>query len=183
MANYEVNLQVALKGAEKIKKLRTETQALSKDINKFNRAVDKNMGRKKKEGSFVQSFNNLSKEVSNARAQLNKAAIGTDQFNDAVKNVVKVEEEFNKELKKRDRALKVQRIAQKQGISLKKAGILLTKQEAEAEAKLTAAKQKTANAGLRKRIGGTVSSAAIGGAFPLLFGQTGAAAIGVESVD
>jgi len=171
VANYEVNLQVALKGAEKIKKLRTETNLLSKDINKFNRAVDKKMGRKKKEGSFVQSFNNLSKEVSNARSQLNKAAIGTDQFNDAVKNVVKVEEEYNKELKKRDRALKVQRVAQKRGISLAKAELVV-------ERELAKAKDATARKERGKRFGQTISSAAIGGAFPLLFGQTGAAAVG-----
>ena len=75
-------------------------------------------------------------------------------------------------------AFHTQRLAAKEGISFSKAKILLAKQEAEAEARLAQAKNKTAQAGLRKRIGGTVSSAAIGGAFPLLFGQTGAAAIG-----
>ncbi len=176
MANYNVDIAVAIKGAEKIKSLRKETQGLNRDVNKFNREINKNMGMKK--GSVVNNFNNLSKEVTKARTVLNKAAIDTKAFDDAVKNVVKVEEEFNKELKKRDRALKVQRIAQKQGISLKKASILLTKQETEAEAKLAAQKAKTARAERRKRIGGTISSAAIGGAFPLLFGQTGAAAVG-----
>ena len=171
MANYEVNLEIALRGAEKIKKFRAETKALSTEINKFNRAVDKKMGKKKGEGSFVQSFNNLSKEVSNARAQLNKAAIGTDQFNKAVENTVKVEEKFNKELKKRDRALRVQRIAQQKGISLAKA-------EIELERQLAKAKEVTARKERGKRFGQTISSAAIGGAFPLLFGQTGAAAIG-----
>ena len=176
MANYNVDIAVAIKGAEKIKSLRKETQGLNRDVNKFNREINKNMGMKK--GSVVNNFNNLSKEVTKARTVLNKAAIDTKAFDDAVKNVVKVEEEFNKELKKRDRALKVQRIAQRQGISLKKAGILLTKQEAEAEAKLAEQKAKTARAERNKRIGGTISSAAIGGAFPLLFGQTGAAAVG-----
>ena len=176
MANYNVDIAVAIKGAEKIKSLRKETQGLNRDVNKFNREINKNMGMKK--GSVVNNFNNLSKEVTKARTVLNKAAIDTKAFDDAVKNVVKVEEEFNKELKKRDRALKVQRIAQKQGISLKKASILLTKQETEAEAKLTAQKARTARAERNRRIGGTISSAAIGGAFPLLFGQTGAAAVG-----
>jgi hypothetical protein len=171
VANYEVNLEVALRGAEKIKKLRSETNLLSKEINKFNRAVDKKMGRKKKEGSFVQSFNNLSREVSNAKSQLNKAAIGTDQFNKAVENVVKVEEKYNKELKKRDRALRVQRVAQKQGISLAKAELVV-------ERELAKAKDATARKQRGKRFGQTISSAAIGGAFPLLFGQTGAAAVG-----
>ena len=54
------------------------------------------MGMKK--GSVVNNFNNLSKEVTKARTVLNKAAIDTKAFDDAVKNVVKVEEEFNKEL-------------------------------------------------------------------------------------
>ena len=98
MANYSVDIDIALKGAEKIKNLRKETQGLNRDVNKFNREINKNMGMKK--GSVVNNFNNLSKEVSKARTVLNKAAIDTKAFDDAVKNVVKVEEEFNKELKK-----------------------------------------------------------------------------------
>jgi len=175
VANYEVNLKLALDGAEKaaqkIKNLRNNTNQLSKDINKFNRAVDKRMGKKKGEGSFVYSFNNLSKEVNSARAALNKAAIGTAKFNEAVENVVKVEETYNDELKKRDRALRIQRIAQQKGISLAKA-------EIELERQLAKAKEATAKKERGKRFGQTISSAAIGGAFPLLFGQSGAAAIG-----
>ena len=175
MANYEVNLKLALDGAEKaaqkIKELRKNTKELDKDINRFNRAVDKRMGKKKGEGSFVFSFKNLSKEVNSARTALNKAAIGTDDFNKAVENVVKVEETYNKELKARDRALRIQRIAQQKGISL-------TKAEVELEKQLAKAKDATAKKERNKRFGQTISSAAIGGAFPLLFGQTGAAAVG-----
>ena len=175
MANYEVNLKLALDGAEKaaqkIKELRKNTKELDKDINRFNRAVDKRMGKKKGEGSFVFSFKNLSKEVNTARNALNKAAIGTEEFNKAVKNVVEVEETFNKELKKRDRALRVQRIAKQKNISLDKAELELKKQ-------LSAAEDKLSRKQRNKRFGQTVSSAAIGGAFPLLFGQTGAAAVG-----
>ena len=175
MPNYEVNLKLALDGAEKaaqkIKELRKNTKELDKDINRFNRAVDKRMGKKKGEGSFVFSFKNLSKEVNSARVALNKAAIGTDDFNKAVENVVKVEETYNKELKARDRALRIQRIAQQKGISL-------TKAEVELEKQLAKAKDATAKKQRNKRFGQTISSAAIGGAFPLLFGQTGAAAVG-----
>jgi len=173
--NYEVNLELALKGAteaaQKIKDLRKNTKELDKDINRFNRSVNKSMGKKKGEGSFVYSFQTLSKEVNSARAALNKAAIGTEEFNKAIKNVVEVEETYNKELKARDRALRIQRIAQQKGISL-------TKAEIELERQLALAKEKTANKERNKRFGQTVSSAAIGGAFPLLFGQTGAAAVG-----
>ena len=175
MPNYEVNLELALKGAteaaQKIKDLRKNTKELDKDINRFNRSVNKSMGKKKGEGSFVYSFQTLSKEVNSARAALNKAAIGTEDFNKAIKNVVEVEETYNKELKARDRALRIQRIAQQKGISL-------TKAEIELERQLALAKEKTANKERNKRFGQTVSSAAIGGAFPLLFGQTGAAAVG-----
>tara|TARA_Y100000361_G_scaffold84364_1_gene74771 strand:+ start:52 stop:1893 length:1842 start_codon:yes stop_codon:yes gene_type:complete len=173
--NYEVNLELALKGAteaaQKIKNLRKNTKELDKDINRFNRSVNKSMGRKKGEGSFVYSFQTLSKEVNSARAALNKAAIGTEEFNKAIKNVVEVEETYNDELKKRDRALRIQRIAQQKGISL-------TKAEVELERQLAKAKEATAKKERGKRFGQTISSAAIGGAFPLLFGQTGAAAIG-----
>ena len=175
MPNYEVNLELALKGAteaaQKIKDLRKNTKELDKDINRFNRSVNKSMGKKKGEGSFVFSFQTLSKEVNSARAALNKAAIGTDEFNKAIKNVVEVEETYNDELKKRDRALRIQRIAQQKGISLAKA-------EIELERQLAKAKEATAKKERGKRFGQTISSAAIGGAFPLLFGQTGAAAIG-----
>jgi len=175
VSNYEVNLKLALEGAEKaakkIKDLRTGTAKLSGDIKKFNQEVNKSMGKKKGEGSFVYSFKTLSKEVSSARAALNKAAIGTEDFNKAIKNVVEVEETYNKELKARDRALRIQRIAQQKGISL-------TKAEIELERQLALAKDKTSRKERNKRFGQTVSSAAIGGAFPLLFGQTGAAAVG-----
>jgi len=175
VANYEVNLKLALDGAEKaaqkIKELRTGTRKLSDEITEFNKKVDKRMGKKKGEGSFVFSFKNLSKEVTSARNALNKASIGTEEFNKAVKNVVEVEETYNKELKKRDRALRVQRIAKQKNISLDKAELELKKQ-------LSAAEDKLSRKQRNKRFGQTVSSAAIGGAFPLLFGQTGAAAVG-----
>ena len=46
VANYNVDIAVAIKGAEKIKSLRKETQGLNRDVNKFNREINKNMGMK-----------------------------------------------------------------------------------------------------------------------------------------
>ena len=165
MADYQVNLAIAIKGQKDIQRTRVETKLLQRSINRMNADVEK------KSKKVVNSFNNLSKEVSAARKALDTAAIGTDDFNKAVENTVKVEEKFNKELKKRDRALRVQRISQQKGISLAKA-------EIELEKRLAKAKGETARKERGKRFGQTVSSAAIGGAFPLLFGQTGAAAVG-----
>ncbi len=172
MANYNIDIAVALKGARELQKLRKDINAIRQEVNGFNKEIEKRTNK------FPKTINNLSTSVNKARAALNDAAVGTKTFRNAVKTVVKVEEEFNKELKKRDRALRIQRIADKEGISFKKAKILLTQQEAEAEAKLAVQKAKTARAERNRRIGGTISSAAIGGAFPLLFGQTGAAAVG-----
>ena len=172
MADYQVNLELAIKNAKELQRTRVETKLLQRQIKQFN------LEAKKGTTAVVKNFNSLSENVGRARSALNEAAIGTDKFNDAVRQVVKVEEEYSKELKARDRALKIERIAQQQGISLKKAGIILTQQETEAERKLAEAKLKSANAESKKRAMSTISSAAIGGAFPLLFGQTGAAAVG-----
>ena len=172
MADYQVNLELAIKNAKELQRTRVETRLLQRDITKFN------LEAKKGTTAVVKNFDNLSKEVARAREAMNEAAIGTDQFNDAVKNVVKVEEEFNKEMKVRNDRLKAERFAKQKGITVDQAIIKLRQQEIDAEAKLAAAKQKTANAEKRKKIGSTISSAAIGGAFPLLFGQTGAAAVG-----
>ena len=172
MADYQVNLELAIKNAKELQRTRVETKLLQRQIKQFN------LEAKKGTTAVVKNFNSLSENVSRARSALNEAAIGTDKFNDAVRQVVKVEEEYSKEIKERDRALKIERIAQQKGISLKKAGIILTQQETEAERKLAEAKLKSANAESKKRAMSTISSAAIGGAFPLLFGQTGAAAVG-----
>lgn len=172
MANYDVSIKIAIAGAKELDRVNKQTEKLRSSIIHVNKVAEAS-GKKP-----VRNFNNLSKSVQEARDALDEAATGTKEFNQAVKNLVQVEGKFDRQLKQRERRLKIQRLAEKEGISFSKAKILLAKQEAEAEAKLAAAKTKTAQADLRKRVGGTISSAAIGGAFPLLFGQTGAAAIG-----
>ena len=172
MANYDVSIKLAIAGAKELDRVNKQTERLRTSINAVNKTAEFS-GKKP-----VKNFNNLSKSVREAREALDEAVIGTKEFNQAVKNLVQVEAKFDRQMKQRERRLKIQRLAQKEGISFSKAKILLVKQEAEAEAKLAAAKSKTAQADLRKRVGGTISSAAIGGGFPLLFGQTGAAAIG-----
>jgi hypothetical protein len=174
VANYDVSIKLAVAGAKELDRVNKKTEQLRKNIDFINNKAQKGTAGM----PVVKNFKNLSKAVNEARSALDNAAIGTKEFNNAVKNLVQVENKYNRSLKQREQRLKVQRLAAKEGISFSKAKILLAKQEAEAEARLAQAKNKTAQADLRKRIGGTVSSAAIGGAFPLLFGQTGAAAVG-----
>ena len=174
MANYDVSIKLAVAGAKELDRVNKKTDQLRKNIDFINKKAQAGTA-----GTpVVKNFKNLSQAVTNANDALNEAAVGTKEFNQAVKNLVQVENKYERQLKQRERRLKIQRLAAKESISFSKAKKLLIEQERIAEEKLAAAKQKTANAELRKRIGGTVSSAAIGGAFPLLFGQTGAAAIG-----
>ena len=174
MANYDVSIRLAVAGAKELDRVNKRTDQLRKNIDFINKKAQAGTA-----GTpVVRNFKNLSKAVTDANDALNEAAVGTKEFNQAVKNLVQVENKYNRTLKQRERRLKIQRLAAKEGISFSKAKILLTKQEAQAEATLALAKEKTASAERRKRIGSTISSAAIGGAFPLLFGQTGAAAVG-----
>ena len=178
MANYDVSIRLAVAGAKELDRVNKRTDQLRKSIDHINKKAQAGTA-----GTpVVRNFKNLSRAVTDARDALDEAAVGTKEFNHAVKNLVQVENKYNRQLKQREQRLKVQRLAIKEGISFSKAKKLLTEQERIAEEKLAAAKEKTAKADAKRRfmsgVGSTVSSAAIGGAFPLLFGQTGAAAVG-----
>ena len=178
MANYDVSIRLAVAGAKELDRVNKRTEQLRKNIDFINNKAQKGTA-----GTpVVRNFKNLSNAVTDARDALNEAAVGTKEFNHAVKNLVQVENKYERQLKQKERRLQIQRLAAKEGISFSKAKKLLIEQERIAEEKLAAAKEKTAKAEAKRKfmsgIGSTVSSAAIGGAFPLLFGQTGAAAVG-----
>ena len=178
MANYDVSIRLAVAGAKELDRVNKRTDQLRKSIDHINKKAQSGTA-----GTpVVRNFKNLSQAVTDANDALNEAAVGTKEFNQAVKNLVQVENKYERQLKQRERRLKIQRLAAKEGISFSKAKKLLIEQERIAEEKLAAAKEKTAKAEAKRKfmsgIGSTVSSAAIGGAFPLLFGQTGAAAVG-----
>ena len=172
MANYDVSIKIAIAGAKELDRVNKQTEKLRSSINAVNKTAEFS-GKKP-----VKNFNNLSKSVQEARDTLNEAAIGTKEFNQAVKNLITVENKFNRAQKNKNRALKVETIRRKEGLTLQQAKNKISQQELELENKLANAKARTAIKERNKRFGQTVSSAAIGGAFPLLFGQTGAAAIG-----
>ena len=178
MANYDVSIRLAVAGAKELDRVNKRTDQLRKSIDHINKKAQAGTAG----APVVKNFKNLSRAVTDANDALNEAAVGTKEFNQAVKNLVQVENKYNRQLKQREQRLRVQRLAAKEGISFSKAKKLLIEQERIAEEKLAAAKEKTAKAEAKRRfmsgIGSTVSSAAIGGAFPLLFGQTGAAAVG-----
>ena len=169
MANYDVSIKIAVAGAKQLDKVNKKTAELQKNINEINRKAEQGTAGM----PVVRNFENLSKAVTDARSALDKAAIGTKEFNQAVKNVVKVEDKFNRQQKIKNRALKVEELRMKEGITLKAAKIRVTQEEIEAEARLAKAKERTANAdriAATKRRNRIIQSAGIGGGFPLLFG-------------
>ena len=176
MANYDVSIKIAIAGAKQLDKVNKATDRLKSSINAVNKTAELS-GKKP-----VRNFKNLSNAVEDAKDALNDAAIGTKEFNQAVKNVVKVEDKFNRQLKIRDRALKVEKLRLKEGLTLKEAKLKVSQQEIDAENKLAIAKERTDNAerrrALTRGITSGIGSGIIGGGFPLLFGQGPTAAIG-----
>tara|TARA_R100001079_G_scaffold98852_1_gene62836 strand:+ start:2254 stop:4269 length:2016 start_codon:yes stop_codon:yes gene_type:complete len=169
VANYDVSIKIAVAGAKQLDKVNKKTAELQKNINEINRKAEQGTAGM----PVVRNFENLSKAVTDARSALDKAAIGTKEFNQAVKNVVKVEDKFNRQQKIKNRALKVEELRIKEGLTLKAAKIRVTQEEIEAEARLAKAKERTANAdriAATKRRNRIIQSAGIGGGFPLLFG-------------
>ena len=99
MANYNVDIALAVKGAKQLKDIRRNVTQLSKEISTLNKLANKQS--KTLPNSFV-TLNKLVKQVKN---NFDKAAIGTKRYNDAAKQLVDVEAKYNNELRKRERLL------------------------------------------------------------------------------
>jgi len=167
VADYSVNLELAIKGAKDLQRTRVETKLLQREINILNK-------RARVDGkNVVKSFNNLSKEVGRAHRAVNEAAIGTDHYRAAIINAVKVEEQFNKQLASKQKLFKIERMAYKDGISFSQAKTKVIQEEIKAENELARAKLRSSGVGsaIRRGVGSAVGSGIIGGGFPLLFGQ------------
>ena len=176
MANYSVDIAIAVKGAKQLKAVRAETTALTREINTLNKLANK------QSKTLPNSFNTLNKVLGQAKGNLNKVALGTERYFKAIGDVIDKEERLSKAYRKQKIDFKViQRLKQK-GLQINKQNIQLIRKEILLEQKLAASKNNTSKANVNKgrsgRFASTTSSAIIGGAFPLLFGQTGAAAVG-----
>ena len=102
MANYNVDIAVALKGAQKLdafnKKIK-QTEEISKVVNINMKLLGKN------NDLVIRSFNSLSKAVSEARKNFNEAAIGTSVQKKAARELVAAQKDLNKELKIQEQIL------------------------------------------------------------------------------
>jgi len=180
VADYQVNLELAIRGAKDLQRTRVETKRLQKEIDILNKRARLQFP------ATVKNFNNLSKEVGRAHRAVSEAAIGTDHYRAAIKNAVKVDEQFNKQQSIKERLFKIERLSYKEGITFSEAKTRVIQQEIKAENELAKAKLRSSGigAGIRRGAGSAIGSGIIGGGFPLLFGQgpLAAAAGGIGGV-
>ena len=99
MANYDVNIAIALKNSNKLMQLRKELKAATDKQREFNKEA------KETNKIAVSTFSKLNAQLSRAKGLLDKAAYGTDSFNRAARALVNVEKEHNHQLKEKERLL------------------------------------------------------------------------------
>ena len=177
MANYNVDIQVGIKGAQKVTKFRQEINRTAKEVDGLNKQIRRAAGNK-----FENSIDRLNASVSKTSSILNRAAIGTTDFTKAAELFVKAERERDMVMKKTQRTLEnarrsqmgMQTLEQREHQLLMRGNKLrdlrLKKEEA-----LKKQRKLDATRAINQR---AVSNALIGGAFPLLFGQGLGASIG-----
>jgi hypothetical protein len=108
VANYDVDIKVALQGAQALKQLSNDLKSVTKEVGKVNAATIK-VG-KGLNGSFsrkqIENVDNYSKAVAKAERALRNAAMGTDAERNAVRVLVRAQKEFNEQLERQNRLLK-----------------------------------------------------------------------------
>ena len=174
MANYDVQIAIAVKGQKELQRTRVETRLLQRSIDRLNKTVVKDSKKS------VKSFDSLSKEVNRASRALNTAAIGTDDYRKAIRNVIKVEDQYSKELTKKAKIFQIEKVAYKEGISFSQAKEKIIQREIKAENELARARLRSSKVGsaIGRGAASAVGSGIIGGGFPLLFGQGPISALG-----
>ena len=102
MASYTVDIQVALKGAQKLDAFNKKIR----DTAEITKVIDINMKLLGKNNDLViRSFNSLSKAVGEARKNFNEVAIGTSNQKKAAEELVAAEKELNKALAEQQKLL------------------------------------------------------------------------------
>ena len=185
MANYDVDIKIALKGSQKLKQLTDQLKATNKEVGKLNAATIK--AAKSQDESFsikkIQNINNYSKAVAKAERTLKRAAAGTEQEQLAVKALVAARKQHNQQLERQNKLLKEEELLQGVGRRPKVKGSnrisassglsspLMGAQDIKGSPMERAFGYKPGAGGKGRRGGfGGLQSAALGVGFPLLFG-------------
>ena len=102
MANYNVDIAVALKGAKQLTSFNREVKATTTNIDAFAKQL---RSAAKDQGLLVKSFDNLNQVLSKAKSNFNAAASGTSLQEKAARQLVLAEKQLNKEYKQREALL------------------------------------------------------------------------------
>ncbi len=106
MANYNVDIAIALKNSNKLIALRKELRGATKEITEFNKQA------REQNKVLPVSINSFNKQLVRARRLLDKAAVGTSSFNRAARALVNVEKEHNNQLMAKEKLLNKLRLRQ-----------------------------------------------------------------------
>jgi phosphopantetheine adenylyltransferase len=102
VANYNVDIAVALKGAKQLTSFNREVKATTTNIDAFAKQL---RSAAKDQGLLVKSFDNLNQVLSKAKSNFNAAASGTSLQEKAARQLVLAEKQLNKEYKQREKLL------------------------------------------------------------------------------
>ena len=102
MANYNVDIAVALKGAKQLTSFNREVKATTTNIDAFAKRLK---SAAKDQTLLVRSFDNLNKVLSEATKNFNAAATGSQQQFAAARQLITAEKNLNKEYQERERVL------------------------------------------------------------------------------
>lgn len=108
MANYDVDIEIALRGAEKIRSLQADLKSVTREVGRVNaatiklgKALEKNFSRRN-----IENTNNYSNAVRRAERALRNAAAGTDAEKRAVSALVTAQKEYNAQLDRQNKLLR-----------------------------------------------------------------------------
>ena len=104
---YRADIEIAVRGAQELKRLQNEVSATSKLVDTLNNYLE-NIG----SGGIVRSINNLRDIVSQAATAFNNAALNTEEATIAATKYVRATEELNSGL--RERALLLKQITEQE---------------------------------------------------------------------
>ena len=102
MANYNVDIAVALKGAKKLTAFNKDVRTTQLQVEGLNKTL-KNVA--KDQGLLVKSFDNLNQVLAKAKANFNAVASGTNLQEKAARQLVLAEKQLNKEYQQREKLL------------------------------------------------------------------------------
>jgi len=100
VADYSVDIAIAVKGSKQLKELRKGLSATSRELTTLNKLANK------QSKTLPNSFLTLNKVLKQAKTNFDKAAIGTKGYLTSAKQLIEVEKQYNRQLVQRKMLLK-----------------------------------------------------------------------------